>query len=194
MKGEKIGFWKTLKTTKGAWKLLAVCLAVIIVFSCIGALMAHSGTKVVIRNISFDKRGAVLTAELYTPRHVSAEDNLPAVLLAHGGGVSNGVMGGFAQELARRGFVVLNVNAYGAGTSENPPTDETGAAPGALWSPRGLHDAYGQDQDCRRRSLHGQYPHRLRRRHGRLLDDAERHAGKRSVRGLWHRAYRGTDL
>ena len=24
MKGEKIGFWKTLKTTKGAWKLLAV--------------------------------------------------------------------------------------------------------------------------------------------------------------------------
>ena len=142
MKGEKIGFWKTLKTTKGAWKLLAVCLAVIIVFSCIGALMAHSGTKVVIRNISFDKRGAVLTAELYTPRHVSAEDNLPAVLLAHGGGVSNGVMGGFAQELARRGFVVLNVNAYGAGTSENPPTDETGAAPGALWSPRGLHDAY----------------------------------------------------
>ena len=142
MKPEKKGFWSALKTSKGAWKMLAICLAVIIVFSCIGSLLAHTGIKVVIRNISIDARGAILTAELYVPRHVSAEDNLPAVLLAHGGGVSNGVMGGFAQELARRGFVVLNVNAYGAGTSENPPTDETGAAPGALWSPRGIEDAY----------------------------------------------------
>lgn len=142
MKSKKSGFWGALKTPKGAWKLLAICLAVILVFSCIGSLLAHTGTKVVIRNIAFDKRGGLLTAELYTPRHVCAEDNLPAVLIAHGGGVSNGVMGGFAQELARRGFVVLNVNAYGAGTSENPPTDEIGEAPGALWSPRGLEDGY----------------------------------------------------
>lgn len=142
MRTGKTSFWKSLKTSEGAWRALAACLAVILVFSCIGSWLAHSGTKVVIRNIAFDKRGGILTAELYTPNHVSAADNLPAVLIAHGGGVSNGVMGGFAQELARRGFVVLNVNAYGAGTSENPPTDEIGEAPGALWSPRGLHDAY----------------------------------------------------
>lgn len=142
MKKGRIGFWDALKTSNGAWKLLAICLAVILVASCTGSFLARSGGRVEIRNIAFDRRGALLTAELYTPKHVCSEDSLPAVLLAHGGGVSNGVMGGFAQELARRGFVVLNVNAYGAGTSENPPADETGAAPGALWSPRGLNDAY----------------------------------------------------
>lgn len=113
MKKGRIGFWDALKTSNGAWKLLAICLAVILVASCTGSFLARSGGRVEIRNIAFDRRGALLTAELYTPKHVCSEDSLPAVLLAHGGGVSNGVMGGFAQELARRGFVVLNVNAYG---------------------------------------------------------------------------------
>lgn len=139
---KRLSFWRSLKTAKTAWAALAVCLVLILLFTSVAALIAHSGTSVVIRNIKIDKRGGILTGELYTPRGVNAEDNLPAVLLAHGGNTTNGVMGGFAQELARRGFVVLSINAYGSGESENPPTDDGGYAPGELFSPRGLHDAY----------------------------------------------------
>ena len=39
-------------------------------------------------------------------------------MLAHGRGATKNVVRGLAEELARRNFVVLNVNAYGMGMSE----------------------------------------------------------------------------
>ncbi len=77
--------------------------------------------------VTFDARGAVISADLYIPAGTSDEDSLPAVTIAHGRGVTKGTFKSFAEELARRGFVVLNVDCYGVGLSEVPVNEELGA-------------------------------------------------------------------
>ena len=74
--------------------------------------------------MTIDARGAKLEGDLYYPAGVSDEDKLPAVIVVHGGGVNKGNYKSIAEELARREFVVFNINAYGTSGSEMPPYDE----------------------------------------------------------------------
>lgn len=99
--------------------------------------------KVKISHLTVDARGAELDMDLYVPVNVSDSDSLPCVLLAHGRGATKNVLRGIAEELSRRGFVVLNVNAYGMGLSEQPVSDEVGngAAGFSLGGPFGMTDA-----------------------------------------------------
>lgn len=125
-------------------KMLTILLAVI--FACsIGAhLVTTSGAKVKVERVRFDARGAMMDGELFYPHGTNDNDSLPAVIVAHGAGVNAGNMKNFATELARRGFVVLNVNAYGAGISEFPANDEIGMGEknyNARATPGGLLDA-----------------------------------------------------
>lgn len=136
----KIG-WNSLNTPKGRRECLAICVILILLSSFIAGLIANNFGKINITEVVFDARGAAIHAQLYTPVGVSSKDSLPAVIITHGGGCSNGIMQGTAQELARRNFVVLNVSAYGCGSSEAPLTDETGAAVGEFITPRGILDA-----------------------------------------------------
>ena len=53
-------------------------------------------------------------------------------MLAHGRGTNRGAMKGIAEEFAKRGYVVLNVDSYGRGMSEQPISDETGQGRQAL--------------------------------------------------------------
>lgn len=138
---KRFELWKKMKDPKFQWRALAACVATIAVTSIAANLLATSSGKVEMHELLFDARGAVISAELYTPKGVSAADSLPAVVLAHGGACTNGVMAGNAQELARRGFVVLNVNAYGAGLSETPITDDSDSPPGGFMTARGMIDA-----------------------------------------------------
>jgi len=131
----------SLQTKEGCRNLIGLCVAVILVFSLIGGLLATNGGNVNISEIAFDVRGGVMNAQLYTPKGVSAADQVPAILVFPGGGCTNSATSGISQELARRGFVVLNVNAYGAGISENPATDDMGFDPGVFWATRGAIDA-----------------------------------------------------
>ncbi len=137
----KKDYWQMIRTRKGAARMLGIFLILVLLFTCVAALLAHSGTRVVITEITTDVRGATLNGELYTPRGVKTGDNLPAVIVAHGGSCTYGVVSGISQELARRGFVVFNVSAYGSGKSENPITDDSGSAPGNFASARGIYDA-----------------------------------------------------
>jgi len=116
----------TLKTQEGCIRLLALCVALILIFSFIACVFSSNGFKVKIEHVTTDARGATLNGELYYPEATSDKDNLPAVIVAHGGGCAYGVMRGLAEELARRGFVVFNVSAYGSGLSEQPMYDESG--------------------------------------------------------------------
>lgn len=113
----------------------------ILVFSFTAGIISTAGGRVSMEELKFDSRGGVTTAELYTPRGVSSEDKLPAIMILPGGGCTYRVTSGIAQELARRGFVVLNVNINGAGNSENPPIDDMGLEPGVFYSTRGAKDA-----------------------------------------------------
>ena len=116
----------TLKTRQGCARLFTVCIAVILIFSFIACIFSTNGFTVKIEHITTDARGATLNGELYYPAATSDHDKLPAVIVAHGGGCAYGVVRGLAEELARRGFVVFNVSAYGSGLSEQPVYDESG--------------------------------------------------------------------
>ncbi|RCX07350.1 serine aminopeptidase S33 family [Anaerobacterium chartisolvens] len=133
-------FGGLFKTSKGKWKLLGLIVLIIVVSSFIAMCLSTDFGKVNVKDIRFDAEGAILDATLYTPLGVNANDKLPAVVIAHGSGVSHGVMAGTAEELARRGFVVLNVSAYGSGSSENSDTVESGKR-GGFDTPQGVYDA-----------------------------------------------------
>lgn len=134
----------SLRTRKGSTRVFAICLALVILFSFCARLIATDGGDVKISRVAIDSRGAVIDADLYYPAGTDDTDKLPAVLVAHGGGVEKGVAKGMSDELARRGFVVLNVNAYGVSMSEQPPYDEAGQGIDGFnnqLTPSGMYDA-----------------------------------------------------
>lgn len=134
----------TLKTKEGCWRLLAIFLIIILLSSFAARLVSSDGGNVKISRVTFDSRGATMTADLYYPRGTTDKDSLPAVIVTHGAGVTRGVVQGIAEELARRGFVVMNVDAYGAGLSEQPLYDEGGQTSenfNSQATPAGLLDA-----------------------------------------------------
>lgn len=131
-------------TPDGCKRLLILFLAIVMICSFAARLIASDFGNVKITRVYFDSRGATVEGDLYYPAGTSDSDKLPAVLIAHGGGVTNGNMKGFAEELARRGFVVLNVNAYGIGLSEQPVSDDGGQGINGFdrkATPAGMYDA-----------------------------------------------------
>ena len=128
----KVHKW-TFNTEGGCKRLLAVLLVIITLSSFFAYMIASDWGKVKVNEISFDSRGSVMKATLYTPRIVKAGEKLPAVLVTHGISCTNDSVNGIAEELARRGFVALSVSAYGAGASETSNgSDPTGGIYDAL--------------------------------------------------------------
>lgn len=108
----------SLKKKSGCFRTLSVCIIVILLSGFIAHLMSTDMGRVKVTRLTLDVRGASVDADLYYPAGTSSADKLPAVVIAHGGGVSKGVTQGLAEEYARRGYVVLNSSAFGAGISE----------------------------------------------------------------------------
>lgn len=125
-------------------RMLAVLLVVIFVCSIGAHIVTTSGARVKVERVTMDARGATMDGELFYPHGTTDQDKLPAVIVTHGAGVNGGNMKNYATELARRGFVVLNITAYGAGISEFPVNDEIGTGAenyNARATPGGLLDA-----------------------------------------------------
>lgn len=116
----------TVKTARGCRLLLAISIVIVLLFSFFAHLLTTNGGTVKLTRVTIDARGASMEGELYYPVGTTDEDNLPAVVVTHGAGITHIVTKGISQELARRGFVVLNISAYGAGLSEFPERDEIG--------------------------------------------------------------------
>lgn len=134
----------SLKTQAGCLRLLALFVGGVLLFSFCAALISSNFGKTKISHLKVDVRGAELDMDLYVPAGTSDADSLPCVVLGHGRGATKNVVRGIAEEFSRRGYVVLNVNAYGMGLSEQPVSDE--AKNGAEQfifgsSPHGLYDA-----------------------------------------------------
>lgn len=113
-----------LKTKRGCTRILAIFIALIIVSSFFACLIQADFGTVKVEHITIDARGAELTAELYYPAGTTGHDSMPAVIVNHGGGCIYGAIKNLAEELARRGFVVMNVSAYGSGLSAQPDYDD----------------------------------------------------------------------
>ena len=116
----------TLKTKEGCLKLTAIFIVVLMLSALIARAFQNDFGKIKVEQVTFDSRGAAINAELYYPVGTNDTDSLPGIVVTHGGGCALGVTKGIAAELARRGFVVLNVSAYGTGLSDQPDYDESG--------------------------------------------------------------------
>ena len=137
------GKW-SLSEAGGCKRAIGLFLVLLLLFSIAGRLVSSDCGNVKITRVTFDSRGATISADLYYPSGLIDTDSLPAVLLCHGGGVDKGVMRGMAIELSRRGYVVLSANAYGSGLSELPRSDDGGQGEkeyNAFTSPCGMLDA-----------------------------------------------------
>lgn len=113
-------------TREGSFKLMVIFFVLIIAFSLIAQVISTRGYKIAITDVILDVRGGDLHMELYRPANADSTYNLPCVLLTHGGSESLAADSMMAWELARRGFVVLNISAYGAGMSDQPNIMEDG--------------------------------------------------------------------
>lgn len=147
----------SLKTKAGCSRLLAIFIALILVCGFLGQLVQTNGGKIKIESVTIDARGAQLNGELYYPAGTTGNDKMPAIIVNHGGGCIYGTMKNIAEEIARRGYVVFNVSAYGSGLSEQPDYDDAGQGINGFYqsiravegqqsflptaTPMGLHDA-----------------------------------------------------
>jgi hypothetical protein len=123
----------TFGTVQGCKRILVITVTIIMLSSFFAYMIACDWGKIKINDISFDSRGSVIQATLYTPRIVTAKDKLPAILVTHGMSCTKSTVNGLAEEFARRGFVVLSVSAYGSGASETSDgSDPTGGIYDAL--------------------------------------------------------------
>ena len=116
----------TLTTKEGCGRLLAIFIAVILVSGLCAQFVQTDGGRIKVYPIMLDARGALLRGEIYYPACTTGNEKMPAVIVNHGGGCVYGTMKNMAQELARRGFVVFNVSAYGSGLSAQPDYDDAG--------------------------------------------------------------------
>ena len=134
----------TWKTKQGSKRLLALFICLILLCSFFARLVQTDFGTIKVEQITIDARGAELTAELYYPAGTTSKDLYPGIVITHGGGCTFMTSRIWAEELARRDFVVLNVSAYGAGMSAQPAYDENDQGVEGLngdLTPMGLIDA-----------------------------------------------------
>lgn len=111
-------------TREGCRKLFVLFLLLILISSCFARMVQTDFGRIKVERITIDARGAELDAELYYPAGTTSKDLYPGLVITHGGGCTYQTSRIWAEELARRDFVVLNVSAYGAGSSAQPDYDE----------------------------------------------------------------------
>lgn len=129
--------------TRKYWKMLAVCLVVMLLASFVSALVKTGAGSILVRETRINTRGGTLSGVMYIPKSALENDGhgnytslRPAVVLSHGYLNSNQMQDPNAIELSRRGFVVFSMDMYGHGNSDLPnATDDptgTGATLGAI--------------------------------------------------------------
>jgi pimeloyl-ACP methyl ester carboxylesterase len=103
----------------------------------LGGFTAHEiqtvGGSVRVDDVVFDgANGKRISALLYTPDGVTAQNKAPGILAVHGYINSRETQSGFAIEFARRGYVVLAMDQTGHGLSEPPAFGEGFGGPDGL--------------------------------------------------------------
>lgn len=111
---------KQMKKSKNLSKIVATCsLIMIFAFMFIASGFNNAWGKVDISDIYYpNSEGGMIHAQLFVPKGVSSTDPVPAILNMHGGSDYLQTVSNYSIELARRGYVVLSVDAYGSGSSD----------------------------------------------------------------------------
>ena len=129
------------KSNTKCGKLTYFFLCLILICSFISQLIVTQGYQITVQHITLEVRGADLTMDLYRPAKVTEDTKLPCMILSHGGSECMSADSIHAWEYARRGYVVLNVNMYGAGTADMPDYFEDGKPYNRNQGTSGLYDA-----------------------------------------------------
>ncbi len=96
-----------------------ISFVLIFVFMGIAAGFNSDWGKVDVRDVYYpNSEGGIIHAQLFVPKNASSADPLPAILNMHGGSDYLQTVSNYSIELARRGYVVLSVDAYGSGWSD----------------------------------------------------------------------------
>lgn len=116
----------TLKTVEGSWRMLAIFVALMLLFSFLANLISSQGYKINVSEITIEVRGGDLSMELYKPSEVDSTQKLPCMIIGHGGSENLSATSMLAWEFAKRGFVVLAVSAYSSALSDQPAINDDG--------------------------------------------------------------------
>jgi len=109
-----------------------ICMAVLVAASVTGWLVQRDFGRVEVHNVTYDNaNGIPIRAKLLRPVTATADDPAPGVVYIHGYQNNRETSDAYAIEMARRGVVVLSIDAIGRGNSgipgdpEAPDFDET---------------------------------------------------------------------
>lgn len=104
--------------SKKQWWLLILAILIVLGGSLLTWVIDTVGGSVDVKLVDFvGLNGTVLHARLYVPDGVTSENPAPGVLFIHGGDASSDKYSMFSVELARRGYVVFNLDQRGHGFS-----------------------------------------------------------------------------
>lgn len=130
-----------MKSRKKRTAVFWLCIALVLcLISAVGASLVQTNFgKVTIRDLRFETAsGHTMSALLLIPDNATLETPAPAIVCSHGWYNNREMQDLNYVEYARRGYVVLSIDMYGHGNSDNLPT-------GTWWEPQnnanGMYDA-----------------------------------------------------
>lgn len=101
-----------------AWGL---CLLLLVMASVVASLVQQDFGRVAVRNVTYaNASGIRIRAKLFQPKGVTEQSPGPGVIYIHGYQNNRETADPYAIELARRGIVVLSIDAIGRGNSGEP--------------------------------------------------------------------------
>jgi len=101
-----------------AWGL---CLLVLVIAVVVASLVQQDFGRVAVRNVTYTNASGIrIRVKLFRPRAVTEQSPGPGVVYIHGYQNNRETADPYAIELARRGIVVLNIDAIGRGNSGEP--------------------------------------------------------------------------
>ncbi len=105
------------------WLVLSLALALV---SGIGAsIVQTNGGSVTVKEMDWETAsGESMSALLFKPNGVSADDTAPAIVVSHGWWNNKEMQDANYVELARRGYVVVSIDMYGHGDSDYLHNDQ----------------------------------------------------------------------
>lgn len=98
---------------------MLLSLVLVFIFMTIASGFNSDWGNVTVRDVYYpSSEGTILHGQLFVPKGVSSSNPAPAILNMHGGSDYLQTVSNYTLELARRGYVVLSVDAYGSGSSD----------------------------------------------------------------------------
>ena len=102
------------------FKLLAVCVSIVLLASALASQIQTSGGKVKVTSISLPtQNGQWVAADLFRPLSATSTSLAPAVIVVPGFQRSKETQANISLELARRGIVVIAIDPYAQGSSSS---------------------------------------------------------------------------